>query len=85
MNVMQTRTNPYLTMPLDRVQADARHGVQLACQAWRARDAAGAARALGPVVEPGRDQKQAERQVRVRQAVKDFYRGQSNSRSSVTR
>jgi hypothetical protein len=41
-----TPENPHLTMPLDRVRADALHGVRAA------RDPQGAARELGVVVKP---------------------------------
>jgi len=46
-----TPHNPYLSMPLTRVAADARHGVSLARAAWRERDPAGAALALGLIIE----------------------------------
>ena len=39
-------------MPLNQVKTDALHGVSLARAAWRQRDPAGAAVALGFVTEP---------------------------------
>jgi len=50
--VMETeKRNLYMLMPLDRVKADAAHGVFLAMQALRRRDLAGAL-AIGLGVEP---------------------------------
>jgi len=70
--------NPYLTtVPLDRVVVDAKHGVSLACQAWRVRDPAAAARVLGAVIEAirpaDREREQGERQRRVIGAMQDYY------------
>lgn len=48
----QAIDNPYLRMPLDRVRADAEHGVRLAREAWRERDPDGANLALGHVIQP---------------------------------
>jgi hypothetical protein len=49
-------TNPYvMKVPLDRVRQDALYGVQLARQAWRARDPEGAAKELGRIIEPGHE------------------------------
>jgi len=55
-----TQDNPYLTMPMAQVKADARNGVRLAVEAWRQRDAEGAGKELGRVVEPGREREQTE-------------------------
>jgi hypothetical protein len=78
MNDIETKeTNPYLTMPLDRVRQDALHGVRLARLAWRVRDPEDAARELGRVVEPGREQEQAERTRRILAAAGDYLRTQT--------
>jgi len=75
---MNTSENPYLDsrMPLSRVKTDALVGVRLAREAWRARDPKGAANELGHVIEPSSVTTGAdERQARVVQALKDFFRG----------
>jgi len=46
----KTSENIYLKMPLERVRADALHGVSLARLAWRERDPNGSAFALGQVM-----------------------------------
>jgi hypothetical protein len=57
-------SNLYLKMPLDRVRADALHGVRAAREAWRVLDPEGAARVLGRIVEPGHERERVELRTR---------------------
>jgi len=75
----QTQENPYMVMSIDRVRSDGLHGVSLAIEAWRTRDPAGAARELGPVIEPGHEKEQVERTRRILAAVGD-YQNRTGSR-----
>ena len=50
--MMNNNGNPYMVMPIDRVRADALHGVRAAREAWRERDPDGAGQQLGKVIEP---------------------------------
>ena len=77
MNDIATKSNPYLVMPLPQVQADARNGVRLACEAWRTRDPEDAARELDRIIEPGREQEQAERTRRILVTAGDYLRTQT--------
>jgi hypothetical protein len=70
-----TTVNPYLTMfDLDRVRQDPRYGVTLARIAFRARDPESADKEMGKVIQPGREQEQAERQGRILAATKDYLK-----------
>ena len=85
----EAQTDLYLTMPLDRVRADAIHGVSAACEAWRKCDPVGASRELGRIVEAGEPASPAvaaaiksdrqtrdetrERQTPILDALRDFF------------
>ena len=64
--------SPYDRMPLDRLPADALHGVSAARQAYRRRDPVQADFDLGPVVSPA---EQAEHRRRVMAAIAGYQRG----------
>ncbi|HOA62713.1 MAG TPA: hypothetical protein PLF11_08685 [Bacillota bacterium] len=70
--------NPYGRMLLDRVRADAIHGVAAARQAFRARDPVGADLLFGPVVSP-------EEQQEYRDRVMDAIAGYQRARGSKAR
>jgi len=75
-----THVNPYLSpgMPLDRVKAEARHGVALAREALRQRDPEMADRLFGHLVERNSDHRRG-----VVAATRNFFRnGKTRPRSN---
>jgi len=71
--------SPYDRMPLDRLRADALHGVSAAREAYRRRDPVHADLDLGPVVLPGEQARQ-----RVLAAVGDYQRQRQRPARSGT-
>lgn len=61
--------NPYERLPLDRVRADALHGVAAAREAYRRRDPVRADFDLGPAIDPAEQQQYRER---VMAAIRDY-------------
>lgn len=68
--------NPYQRLPLDRVRADALHGVSAAREAYRRRDPVGADFDLGPVIDPA---EQAEYRRRVMAAIAGYQKSKARS------
>jgi hypothetical protein len=71
------RANPYVNMPMERVQADALYGVRLAREAWQVRDPEGSAKELEQIIEPG----QAEQTRPVLTAAGDFLKQRQGSKA----